>query len=760
MKTIRKAGWVALAGAMVTAGAQAQEAEGFMLDDVEVAEEKPFFTSEVEVGLGYADGTDFKFGEYNGLDDDGAFFIGNIDILRRGPYDGDDLSYFRARGRNLGLDVREQHVEYGVQGTYKVFGFYNNIQHNKFDDGKTVYGGQGRGYLRRPSAWPDDVSDLQAANAQDAIAEFSQRLKIENERERFGAGVDYELGGNWSVDFKAQHEDRDGTKLTAGLFGVNGGNPAAVLLPEPIDYSTDLIDAGLNYTDEKLQLRAAYSGSFFSNDKSGLRWDSLFTGGQPPGGGPWETTPDQGQLGLAPDNQAHYLSLSGGYNFTPATRVNGQVRYSWLLQDDDFLPSTINPNLANPGLPRSSLDGELRELLVDLAADSRINNKLSVRGTLRYRDSENKSSRDAYSIVKNDTNNSAGPGTADIRVNLPYEFEQTKLGLEATYRLGMMAKLKGGYRFEQIERNYQEVDSSDENTVFGRLSGTLGNNTQGWLQYTYADRDGDDYDTGKPFRKGHTSEFLDTLTPGCNAPNPPPQCENHPALRKYYEADRERNEVTGALNWFDESGFSLGFRATYRDDDYDADLGLTKQKTGRVSIEPSYQLGDRLTAYGFVAYEQLEYDQKGHEFPGFGPAQNFDDPTQDWKVDTKDKITTVGLGLTHKKIFKNTDLSLEYNYSNAKTEIGASNGGSDVFNIPAQDLPDLKSKLHRVSLRLDYAYKEDLTYRFMYAYERLRTDDFALDGVGQDSFNDVLGVNESSPDYDAHVFGVTMLYRF
>jgi hypothetical protein len=129
-------------------------------------------------------------------------------------------------------------------------------------------------------------------------------------------------------------------------------------------------------------------------------------------------------------------------------------------------------------------------------------------------------------------------------------------------------------------------------------------------------------------------------------------------------------------------------------------------------------------------------------------------------VDTKDKITTIGLGLTHKKIFKNTDLSLEYNYSNAKTEIGASNGGSDVFTIPAQDLPDLKSKLHRVSLRLDYAYKEDLTYRFMYAYERLRTDDFALDGVGLDSFNDVLGVNESSPDYDAHVFGVTMLYRF
>ena len=49
--------------------------------------------------------------------------------------------------------------------------------------------------------------------------------------------------------------------------------------------------------------RSIRTGSFFSNDKSGMRWDSLFTGGQPPGGGgpfgleaPWLGAPGAGRV--------------------------------------------------------------------------------------------------------------------------------------------------------------------------------------------------------------------------------------------------------------------------------------------------------------------------------------------------------------------------------------------------------------------------------------------------------------------------------
>ena len=753
MNTTQKAGWVALVSAMAATGAHAQEG-GFTLGDVEVAEEKPFLTSEFEIGVGYVTEDSYKFGQFNGLEDDGPFVIGNMKILRRGPYDGEDARYWRAHGNNLGLDNRDLQGEYGKQGSYKASAFYDRIPHNRFDDGVTIYNGAGGNNLTLPAGWPGGVSDLTDPAATTAISNFSQPLKIKHERENYGAGIDYSLGRHWSVDFKAQREDRDGSKLTAGIFGSNGGNPAAVLIPEPVDYTTDRVDAGLNYTGKQAQLRLAYSGSFFQNKNSNLRWDNLFTGGQP-GGGAWDDpVPDAGQLSLAPDSQAHYLSLNGAYNVSPMTRLHGQVRYSMMLQDDNFLPYTINPDLTNPALPRNSLDGDLRELLVDLAADSRITNKLSVRGTLRYRDSENKTPRDTYTVVHNDAVNTAGG--SDNRVNLPYEFTQTKLGLEGTYRLGMMTKLRGGYRFERMERNLQEVDETDEHSVFARLSGNIRDNTQGWLEYTRSQRDGDGYDTGKPFREGHTAAYLATLTPGCTDPAVGPTCENHPALRKYHEADRDRDDLTGVLNWFNDSGLSVGLRATFTKDDYDAELGLAEQQTTRFSIEPAYQMGDLLTAYGYYTYEQLEYDQNGHDFVGFGAGQNFTNPAQRWSIDTTDKIHTLGVGLTRKKFVKNTDLVLEYAYSDATTEMASAAGSA---NTPV-DLPDLKSKLHRFSMGIDYAYKEHLTYRFRYAYEDYDTDDFALDGTGLVAGDDVLGVGTTSPDYSAHVFGISMLYKF
>jgi MtrB/PioB family decaheme-associated outer membrane protein len=759
MKTkLRRVGWAATVSVMMVMGAHAQEGEFAIGEEVEVAEEEEFLTSEIEIGAGYVDEDSFKFGQYNGLEDDGLFFIGNANVYRRGAYDGDDTQYFRARANNLGLDNRDVYVEFGRQGRFKLFALYDSIPHNRINDGVTVYDGVGSNDLQAPAGWPAGLTDVSAF----PVATFAKGLDIEHERNRYGVGMALTSNRRWSVDFKVRREEREGTKLTAGVFGSNGGNPASVLLPEPIDYTTDLVDAGVNYTTEKAQFRLAYNGSFFNNDYKALKWDNLWTGGQP-GGGAWtDPVPDEGQLGLPPDNQAHYLSLSGGYNVSPKTRLHGQVRYSMLLQDENFLPTTINPDLTATALPRNSLDGELRELLVDFAADTRITNKLNLRANLRYIDSKNDTPRDTYLVVHNDVVDSGGAGTADARVNLPYQFDKLNLGIEGTYRLGKMTKLRGGYHFEQVERNLQEVEETDEHTIFARLSGSLGQSTQGWLKYSYAQREGDAYSTTRPFVEGHTAPYLGTLTPGCNEPAPTtPQCENHPELRKYIFADRNRNELTGVLNWFGADNFSVGARATYQNDDYDETvLGLTEQTTRRLSIEPAYQVADLLSAHAYVTYEILEYDQRGHEFQGFGPTQNFTDPTQRWSIDTEDTITTLGVGLTRKKIMENLDVALEYTYSDATTEMSSTSGPSGVFPGPAANLPDINTTLNRISLRLDYAHKRDLTFRFQYAYENYDTDDFALDGVVIGLSDDTLGIGNTSPDYDAHVFGVSMLYKF
>jgi long-subunit fatty acid transport protein len=79
---------------------------------------------------------------------------------------------------------------------------------------------------------------------------------------------------------------------------------------------------------------------------------------------------------------------------------------------------------------------------------------------------------------------------------------------------------------------------------------------------------------------------------------------------------------------------------------------------------------------------------------------------------------------------------------------------------PVAPLPDIKSRLNRLSLSLDYRHRDDITYRVGYAYERYRTDDFAVDNVAHDTISDVLGLGQDSPDYSVHVIGASVQYRF
>ncbi len=60
------------------------------------------YSGYAEIGLGYVSDENFEFGEYNGLDEDGVYVIGNVDWS--GSNDG---ALWNLSGSNLGLDTRE-----------------------------------------------------------------------------------------------------------------------------------------------------------------------------------------------------------------------------------------------------------------------------------------------------------------------------------------------------------------------------------------------------------------------------------------------------------------------------------------------------------------------------------------------------------------------------------------------------------------------------------------------------------------------------
>ena len=65
-------------------------------EEMVIVEAEPS-VNEVEVGVGYIENDAYRFGRYNGMKDDGAYFIGDI----KAKSYGDEAGFWRLRGTNL-----------------------------------------------------------------------------------------------------------------------------------------------------------------------------------------------------------------------------------------------------------------------------------------------------------------------------------------------------------------------------------------------------------------------------------------------------------------------------------------------------------------------------------------------------------------------------------------------------------------------------------------------------------------------------------
>lgn len=758
MRNIQERGLVIAMVCLLGGAAQAQDGGGFGLAPVKKKPVEHVYSSEAQIGVGYVSGDSMRFGRYTGENEQGLLGIGSFRILRRPKYDSDDIQYFTARGTNLGLDSRELHLQYGKQGAYSIRLDYDEIPDYRFGDGRTPYLGVGGSTLQLPATWV-------GANTTGGMTQLDNTahpLEISDKRKRLAFGISVHPKRRWKFNVSVRHKERTGTRVTSGIFGTNGGNPASMLLPEPIDYETNDVQAKLEYADRRTQLQVSYLGSFFRDRNSALVWNDAFSDEPagsssewpPSGTSPYAGYPTgRGRLGLPPDNEAHYFNIAAGYDWSQRTRITGRLRYGILLQNDRFLPYTINPNLAVPtGLPRNSLDARIDQVLADLAVMTRVSERLRLRATLRYNDDANKTPRNVYLYVPNDTADQGTIDSALARLNLPYSTRHTQARLKATYRLHESTSLSGGYRYDQRNRTYSEVETTRDQTVNVRLTGSPTAGSQGWIDYAHSRRTGSAYVGNAPFLYSHTPAYLATLPVD-------QRFQNHPALRKPYLADRNRDRVKGVINFSPRPRLSVNVTGSYSRDRYTAsELGLQDASTAQISLQPNYRISKRINTYAYYTFERREHNQIGHSFQPFPPALNsLTDPAQRWSADTTDRIDTIGLGMSWKRVLANTDLSAEYSYSNAvtATDIAA---GSDLQ--PVAPLPDVKSRLHHVSLSLDYHYKDSTTWRLRYIYENYHSSDYAVDNIGPATVPDVLAFGQDSPDYSIHVIGVSVVYRF
>jgi MtrB/PioB family decaheme-associated outer membrane protein len=580
-------------------------------------------------------------------------------------------------------------------------------------------------------------------------------FNVESTRNALTLGVGKKLPAGWDVDLRVKREKRDGNRFTAGVIGNSGGNPRAAILPEPIDYTTDEIEALARYTSKKLQMQFGYFGSFFSNANNGLTWanpfaSSVWVAGTTPGVSAYNS----GQLGLPPDNQMHQLSASAGYTLTSDTRLSGSLSVGRMTQNDAFLPYTINPGLAatvTTPLPRSSLDGRIDTTHFDMKLNSKLMPKLNFSALYRYDERDNKTPQAQYWYLGGDSQGQAAAGLGKIRTNLPGSSTKQQVDAEFDYHYSTNTKLKFGYGYDWAKKTYEAIEDEREHTVKAEVHQHFSDMVSGGLGYAWSDRKTSTYNAGAPFVASFSSAYIATqVATGV--------WDNVPTQKKFFMAPRTRDKVRAFVNVAPTDRVDLQAGFDYKFDDYhDSPYGLQTAKGWALNLDATFTASDTLSGHVFTSLDSYKTGQRSIALGG--AKTNVTNTALDWTADISDRTFTVGAGVRYKPQSK-YQLGADVMHANSTGKVGVWTGSGIAAASQATPFPDLRTKLARLDMFSQYEMKKDVSIKVKYIFEHYDSADWSVDQVLPATMANVIGTNQVSPKYNVHFIGVSVAYQF
>lgn len=388
------------------------------------------YSGSIEAGLAYVSEDNFMFGQYNGLYEKGANFIGNVDW--RG-WSGDSKQYWQVDARDLGLETRRGKLEWGRAGLQRVALVFDSQLQVKNDSARTPFIGAGSGNLMLPGDWVGGANTSDWPQLYPSLQNFDRKL----ERHQYGLQFDTVLGAGWSLQSAFSSEQKQGTSDIGGAIYNDASGPLAALLPQTVDQRTTEFDLAFGYQGSTLFFNASYHFADFSNNEDMLLWQNPYVAGF----GPVVDYPSgTGGMALAPDNQYQQLRLTGTWVLSPALRLQMDGSYGRARQSDDYAAYTVNPGLVvEQAVARSDLDGQVDTTMLALGFHARATRKLTLEARYRYNDRNNNSPRDGYLYVRGDGANQ--PAAKYSAYNAPHDTRKQTMILDGSYRLPKRTKL-------------------------------------------------------------------------------------------------------------------------------------------------------------------------------------------------------------------------------------------------------------------------------------------------------------------------------
>jgi MtrB/PioB family decaheme-associated outer membrane protein len=646
---------IALAGAF----SQAHAAEPLTPSGMNTA------SSSASVGLGYTPDDGRRFGQYNGINEDGFYGLYDINLVKRDEATGTWLQFF---GRNVGLENRQLRFEHSRQGNWGYFLEYSQIPRYEPWAVTTAVTGIGTPNLTIPAAPTSGVP-----------------VDLKTQRDVLGVGFDKFLWGNWDLQVRFRNDEKNGERVFAR--GTTGGGPVGSFgqfefAPEPINSTTRQVDAKIGYTGAQFQLSGGYYGTFYNNHYSGLN----FTGGL---AGLSTFTP----IALPPDNESHQLYLTGGYGFTPTTRANFKVAYARATQDDAFVTG-VNVPLA-PGIG-NNLDARVDTTLAQAGITSRPIPKLSLLADLRYEDRDDKTPVLRYNTL-------AGPTSTFNGDNEPRSIRTLAGKAEAGYALPHAFRLTGGIGYEEKKRNTSPVrivsfrETTEEISYRAELRRMMSETVTGALAYVHSDRDGSPW-------------MQTTVNNGTTGSN---------LIAPIHLADRTRDKVRLTVNWAPVESLTLNFYVDEARDDYDARDGSTvgpMEGTARsYSLDVGYTVTQDWQATAWYSRNETKAEQT--TCSGASATGVCGSPT--WGANLRNLSDNFGLGLRGKPTGM-LEIGADLSYSDIKDEYRQ----ETLIGAPITSLPNVSTKLTRLNLFGKYMLQKNAGVRLDYIYDRYKTDDW------------------------------------
>jgi hypothetical protein len=345
--------------------------------------------------------------------------------------------------------------------------------------------------------------------------------------------------------------------------------------------------------------------------------------------------------------------------------------------------------------------------------------------------------------------------------NTAHDYHKDTWGIEGSFSLPLKSKLWLTYEYLDVERDNAAVMESEEDRYKLRYRLPIRSNLNLRVEALYGDRDADEYVWDQSYYARLDAERINT-TPDSQ------RYLNHPLLSQYHLATREQVETKLDLDWQPNAAWNLALNLLYRENDYDETaLGLTDEEFSSASFTASWVVSDSLVLTGWTSLNEYESRQLGRAFRGGAEKNAFEvlpplpqasDPARNWDTDVEDEVISLGVGAEW-QVSDSMSLSATYSYMDTESDYDFANGGGD--GLSSDPLPsDYENTMHHLILEGVWHYRENMSIGLNYQYWNYDSEDWAVNGVDENTIDKVLTLGVEPADEDLHYIGTSIIYRW